>query len=235
MRRRRTTWRSAERISAIPFPARMHPSGIRATLRRSVQLSLTFRKFPGMIPAPACCSRNTWATSRLTARPACATTRSLARFSRPLSRAAAGLANARAELRRLTAWSAGLARAGRNLRGNRCWEIRAMVFAIRRTCRCSRRMACGATTTFSAGRTPHRAERRVAVIPARGPVRAERRLRRPSWRAFRRSSIRKRADRRAIPRLFIISLPRRSMVRAAAALAIRTTEPASARTARSTT
>lgn len=83
----------------------------------------------------------------------------------------------------------------------------------------------GAITLCFASPTRQMAERRVRARPALGPGRAERRSPRPSWPAYRRSSIRIRAAAGAIRTPTIMHSPPLSMERPAPPLAIQTAHP----------
>src|SRR5215471_6032211 len=98
LRLHQTTWLWAVRTSVILSPAPTFLFGIRATLLPSVLLFPTFLKSRGTIPAQDFCCRNISAISRPTVSPACATTFSLVRSSRPRLQAGAGPAAAPREL-----------------------------------------------------------------------------------------------------------------------------------------
>jgi hypothetical protein len=77
------------------------------------------------------------------------------------------------------------AKARLNLPGKRALpEFLTTACATSRTSLCSPPMACGATTTCSAGATPRREALPVWANPADGPARAERHSPRRSWREF---------------------------------------------------
>src|SRR5713226_1312165 len=153
-----TTLPSAAPISATLTPAPTLPTGIPAIRPPSVRPSLTFRKSPGMIPAPAHFSLLTWATAQPTAQQVFATIRSTAPSSRPPWVEEVAPANAQPGRRLQAASSAALARDGRNLPGRASSAIPTTACATRLTFRSLPPTVCGVTSIYFAGRIPRTVE-----------------------------------------------------------------------------
>jgi len=210
-RRQRLCFHSQQRcrrlapISATLTPAPTLPTGIPAIRPPSVRPSLTFRKSPGMIPAPAQLLTAyvgyspTYGSTSLCNDPVYGSL-----FQTTVG-GGGGPANAQPGPRLQAASSAALAKDGRNLPGRAYSAIPTTACATLRTFRSSLPMDSGATSTFSAGRILMNGGAACGSDPSAWSGAGGTSFASPSWRASRRSSIRKPAGLKAIPPPFITS------------------------------